>query len=320
MSDEEPEGEAVDPYAELVEAMTVIANYEDSIKRPKGERWTIREKGKVAANPANTHLWNQYLEYAPKCAEYLRAGREIDKALAKSIGRHTDVLIRQNTPEILLKIGCDNLPMFQTKAHLLNEMAEKTPQNSHLHGLSLQTIKEVPELLEYPVVVSENLSDKKGIVCILNKTDDDNLPILVAFEPNGQGAWQGRYIDSNFIMTIFGKNSLDLFLSRAAAADKILFVDQKNLARLLPLAGHQLPRAYKSLNGIVRQYRPGNQAQSLDAKGAKAAFFSEMARKYDTAQETPTKQVGKPEQSQQRQVPEPGERSERKSRRGRNAR
>ena len=273
---------------DLKRAATIHA-YEESINRPYQDRWIKTEAGKQNLNTdtvlrnypeaQQTDLIPAFRQYADKCRKYLRAGNEIDLATSGKIPHKNRIMLREDTPRILRDIGCDNLPMIHTQRHLFDELTDKNPSNPHFHGLTTGQIKEVPELLENPVAVFMNLNRETGIVCLLDKKDNDQVPIILAFLPNGEGIWEGKRIESNVILTIFGKDGIRLMLENALDKGKLLYVNQQKLVRLLPSSAHQLRRSYKSLNGIIRQYRPGN--QEVDTSQAKDAFFRELNERYN---------------------------------------
>lgn len=157
------------------EALDIISRYEDSIQRNPSERWTRYNLATGQISPARASKETSYLDYAKKCVEYLAAGVEIDKFYRGEIPYFDAVMIRETTPKLLQELGCNNLPMLHTQAHLVREMAPKDSDLPHPHGLTVALIKEIPELLESPVIVAENLQRADGLVTVLDKTDPDGL-------------------------------------------------------------------------------------------------------------------------------------------------
>ena len=299
------------------EALDIISRYEDSIQRDPSGRWTRHDLATGQISPARASGEASYLDYAKKCVEYLFAGEEIERNLNGHSSRYDSVMFRKDTPQILQDLGCKNLPMLHTQSHLIQETSPKSIQNFHLHGLTPTLIKEIPELLESPVVVADNLKRPDGMVTVLDKTDPDGLPMLLAFNPDGSGFWRGQRIDSNFILTMFGKDGINLYLNNLAVSEKLLYVDNKKLVRLLQTPGHQSPRLYKSLNGIIRHYSPSTQApqhtrnfnpnpqvrgqsghSSPQLDESDKAFYAQMAAKA-TKDKAQTEPQPRPEQAQE---------------------
>ena len=67
-----------------------------------------------------------------------------------------------DTPQILVNIGCDRLPMLYTQRHLKDALHEKSPNNAHWHGLTLEQICNIPHLLESPAIIMDSLSPNKS--------------------------------------------------------------------------------------------------------------------------------------------------------------
>lgn len=167
-----------------------------------------------------------------------------------------------DTPQILLDIGCDRLPMLYTQRHLKDALHEKSPNNAHWHGLTLEQICNIPHLLESPAIIMDSLSPNKSadksIVICLNNVDNDNAPIIVSVKPNGQGIYEMENVSSNFITSIYGKeNGFANYVERAAKSNNILFWDKEKSQALFSCQRLQLPEAINNLdsNIIIHQSR-----------------------------------------------------------------
>lgn len=167
-----------------------------------------------------------------------------------------------DTPQILVDIGCDRLPMLYTQRHLKDALHEKSPNNAHWHGLTLEQICNIPHLLESPAIIMDSLSPNKSadksIVICLNNVDNDNAPIIVSVKPNGQGIYEMENVSSNFITSIYGKeNGFANYVERAAKSNNILFWDKEKSQALFSCQRLQLPEAINNLdsNIIIHQSR-----------------------------------------------------------------
>ena len=167
-----------------------------------------------------------------------------------------------DTPQILVDIACDRLPMLYTQRHLKDALHEKSPNNAHWHGLTLEQICNIPHLLESPAIIMDSLSPNKSadksIVICLNNVDNDNAPIIVSVKPNGQGIYEMENVSSNFITSIYGKeNGFANYVERAAKSNNILFWDKEKSQALFSCQRLQLPEAINNLdsNIIIHQSR-----------------------------------------------------------------
>ena len=181
-----------------------------------------------------------------------------------------------DTPQILVDIGCDRLPMLYTQRHLKDALHEKSPNNAHWHGLTLEQICNIPHLLESPAIIMDSLSPNKSadksIVICLNNVDNDNAPIIVSVKPNGQGIYEMDNVSSNFITSIYGKeNGFANYVERAAKSNNILFWDKEKSQALFSCQRLQLPEAINNLdsNIIIHQSRnivKGTQQENIEYK------------------------------------------------------
>lgn len=159
---------------------------------------------------------------------------EIDKVLNSDILDDTLNAVRIcKTPEIYGKIGLDtNLDMMMTKRHikLCNEE----------HNISKEQFYNLPKLLEEPAIIMKSMSKEKAIVAVFNDVDKNNIPIIAAIEPNGKGTYDFKQIDSNFVLSVYGKENFNNFVNKALNDNKLLFTDQKIINELEKKTGIEI--------------------------------------------------------------------------------
>lgn len=205
---------------ELEEAKRKIAAYEKSIGRTES-----------MINQASTE---QILAYGKKCEAYLDFGRSVDLVLhplEKAPPRREAVLVC-TTPEILREAGLKDLPMHITQKHIVDCLHEKTYNNDHYHGLSVQELKRLPEALESPVILAESLTKENSLVAVLNYREQDGNPVIVAVRPNGNAIYELRRVDSNFITSAYGKDNFSEFYQRILDQGKLLYANRENGEKL----------------------------------------------------------------------------------------
>ena len=205
---------------ELEEAKRKIAAYEKSIGRTES-----------MINQASTE---QILAYGKKCESYLNFGNSVDRVLhplERASPRREAVLVC-TTPGILREVGLKDLPMHITQKHILDCLHEKTINNNHYHGLSVQELKRLPEALESPVILAESLTKENSLVAVLNYREQDGNPVIVAVRPNGNAIYELRRVDSNFITSTYGKDNFSEFYQRILDQGKLLYVNRENGEKL----------------------------------------------------------------------------------------
>lgn len=181
---------------------------------------------------------------------------QVDEALSGKIPFYSALKVC-NTPEILVDIGCKQLPMLYTQKHLRDALHEKSSKNPHWHGLTIEQVKNLPIFLQEPVIVFDSLTRDDSVMMILSETDNDNLPLVVSVKPNGQGRYNLEQIDSNFITSIYGKDNFSRYIENIIKNDKLLFINKEKSQKLFERWGLQLPELTKSFgfDTIIHQSR-----------------------------------------------------------------
>mgnify|MGYP002643732568 FL=1 len=227
---------------ELEEAKRKIAAYEKSIGRTES-----------MINRASTE---QVLAYGKKCEAYLEFGNSVDRVLhpmGKASPRREAVLVC-TTPEILREVGLKDLPMHITQKHIVDCLHEKTYNNDHYHGLSVQELKRLPEALESPVILAESLTKEDSLVAVLDYREQDGNPVIVAVRLNGNAIYELRRVDSNFITSAYGKDNFSEFYQRILDQGKLLYANREKGEKLgyyLENQKSQIPEYDKILKKVA---------------------------------------------------------------------
>lgn len=169
-----------------------------------------------------------------------------------------DTLKVCDTPQILLDAGLSRLPILYTQNHLKDALHEKSDKNTHWHGLKIEQIKKIPEQLKEPAILLGSLSSKNpnSLIVVLGSVDNDKAPLFAAIKPNGKGTYNFEQIDSNFMLSVYGKdNGFSEYIERAIKENKILYWNKEKSQELFMFQGLQLPEAFNNLdpNKILHQ-------------------------------------------------------------------
>lgn len=178
---------------------------------------------------------------------------QVDRAI-KNKWKEINALYVSETPEILQQIGLKQLPMLYTKKHLMDALKPKDSKK-HQHGLRVEQVKMMPEIIEHPAMVIDSLSRDDSIVVISDKCDDDNLPIIVSIRIDGSGVYELKQVPSNFITAMYGREGTVEMIGRAAKEDKILYINRKKAMTLFSLARIQFPYSLNKydFDGIIHK-------------------------------------------------------------------
>lgn len=258
-----------------------IREYENSVGMPEEERVTYLDPRNAVHLKDGDASAAEHAAYAEKCAEYLRFGREVNAVVEGTYGRYEYLKICE-TPQIFLEAGFEQKPMLYTQKHLHRALQSKDADNPHRHGLTLEQIKRLPALLESPVIFADNPSREDAMLVVLCAVDSDKLPIITSVKPDGHGHYEMSDIETNIVLTVFGKKNFDRYFQSALTPDMLLYLSKGKGQELERLAERQLLGNYSSLDldtiirrpqCIVNMETAGQSACGLasEAKDARAA-------------------------------------------------
>lgn len=165
--------------------------------------------------------------YALACQNYLKFGREVDACMAGDLDRRTAVCLG-HIPDVLEKTGCRKTDMYITQKHLRNILHDSSVATSHYHSIDIRQLKQLPELLQHPLAVLANEKNPDTIVVILDAKDRDENQLIVPINRNGHARYQGKQVEANFILSVYGKRNITHYLEKNAAIGSVLFLDKKN--------------------------------------------------------------------------------------------
>ena len=205
-----------------------IREYENSVDMPDEERVTYLDpRGGVHLKEGDGLADRfQYVHWAERCAEYLRFGDEVDLATCGAYDRHSYLKIC-DTPLILLDAGFEQKPMLYTQKHLFQALRHKRGDDPHRHGLTVAQVKRFPELFESPVLLADNPSRDDAMLMVLRAVDSDKLPIITSIKPDGRGNYELQDIETNMVLTVFGKKNFARYFELALSPDMILYIDKE---------------------------------------------------------------------------------------------
>ena len=170
-----------------------------------------------------------------------------------------------DTPQILLDVGCEQLPMLYTQKHLKNAIKSNS-NKQHFHGLDIEQIKKLPELIENPTMVYDSLSRNDSIVMVTTEFDKSNNPIVVSVKPNGMGKYELETMESNFITSVHGRENFIQQIKNAAEQDKILFCDKEKSQEMFERWGLQLSELTNTLDFNIIIHKSNNIVNRVSEK------------------------------------------------------
>lgn len=248
-------GEKRRAWSESDRIIIAIWQYETSVEMPDEERVTYTDANRRIHLKEGDNQTPSYAGYARKCEEYLRFGYEVDEATCGAYEPH-DLLKICDTPQILLDAGFEQKPMLYTQRHLEQAIQSKSEEDYHLHGLTIPQVKRFPALLEKPVLLADSPSRKDVLLSVLNDVDSDKLPLIAAIKPDGKGTYELERIETNIILSVYGKDAFEKYFSERITPNMIVYFNKERGQELERLSGIQFPGCYSSLSLSIILRRP----------------------------------------------------------------
>ena len=145
---------------------------------------------------------------------YTNLENDIDIVLC-DINVRNPVRLRDYTPDILVKSGAVNLPMYENPAHIRkNILTEQEARKlgliinskDHFHGLGKELYIKAIGSLDNPRVIFKNKIYNNEFLIITAIKDDDNNNIIIPIEVAAKTKVNNLLIDINRVKTIYGYN------------------------------------------------------------------------------------------------------------------
>lgn len=172
--------------------------------------------------------------------------KQVDDALNGKINKRNALYV-SDTSNILLRVGMKQLPMLFTQNHLNKAIKPKSSIDSHNHGLTVEQIKHMPEIVAHPAIIMDSMSTNEDIVLVSDILDNDKLPIILVVHPNGQGVYELVTQPTNFIKSYYGRNNFKNYVYKAMLNGDLLFIDKSKSQSLYQQMGLQLPHGFYKL-------------------------------------------------------------------------
>lgn len=126
-------------------------------------------------------------------------------------------------------VSRDGIRILRTAEELIDALVPKGfyPSNVHVkhpHGLTLEQIKRLPELLERPVVLMDSDRDDT-MVAVLADVDGDGLPLIAALRPGANAVSGGRCVPGTIVCSVYGKPESYFLHKMQQMPQRVLYQD-----------------------------------------------------------------------------------------------
>ena len=200
-----------------------------------------------------------------RCREGFRLDRDITRNLRNKIYSHS-VKISNFTPEILVELGFDDLPMFYHNRHLQQALSPRDPEHSNINyhnEIKKRDILSIIDAIANSAIIFDDKSGE-GIICVTDrivqkevtreimiygriedKKEIREVPIMVSIKPDSDTEYYKENIKSNYITTIFARENIGKMIEDATNRKALLLLDMKKIQSLIPLLSLNAQDMYK---------------------------------------------------------------------------
>ncbi|MBD8973075.1 MAG: DUF3991 domain-containing protein [Clostridiales bacterium] len=205
--------------------------------------------------------------------------QQVDDVLA-GVANQYNALKVCDTPQLLIEVGCKQLPMLITQKHLRDSLKPLSKSNSKWHGLTEQQIKKLPELIADPVMIYDSQTLKNSLVVVTSEIDSRNFPIIVSIKANGQGTYELQKIDSNFITSVYGRRNFAGHITDVVNKGDLLYWNKQKSQELFRVSRLQLPGCLNNLNFdiILHQSKSIVNTQLVEATVKQKKYAQQIAQ------------------------------------------
>lgn len=241
-----------------------------------GHHQSLQDTGGLSETAETPALLKEEIKEAEtEVASVSAFALEVDQALAGELSQYNALKVC-DTPEILIQAGCQPLPMLYTQKHLRDAVHPKG-KNSHWHGLSVEQVKQLPELMQEPVMLFDSISphNQRNMLVALLAVDQESMPIIVSLQTNGTGTYDLEKVPTNFITSVYGRVNFAQYLERVTDANALLYWNEKKSQELFRVLGLPLPQCLERFDSDIIIHQSTNIVNSVSEKDAKAETVSE---------------------------------------------
>ena len=171
----------------------------------------------------------------------------------------SDTLLVGPTPNVLLKIGLNRLPVTYGIGHLRDVLRG----NKTDHDFGEAILKQLPRALKKPVaVIASQTQASTSLVAIL-ELSHGGKQIISALYIDGDGMQNNIEIDANAVTTMHKRSNAMTLLRNAINAEVsgsigVYYLDENKTTRLLQHQGLQLPNILKKPGGYIHSITDPN--------------------------------------------------------------
>lgn len=236
----------------------IVISGQDKVTNEEGVAYVVFDSNQIKLTTNLKPTSDEDIRYSRK-----PFAEQVDEVLQGKDTTSTHLKI-MDTPKILQDIGLSNLPILMTAKHLFTTVNDSGRRKGNYHGLGVEIIKQLPQLIKEPVLVAESLTRDDSIVLLTKAVDNQERPIIIAMKPNGNGRIDNVLIEANIMLSTYGRNNFDQFVQRLVEDNKVLYWNKKRSQDLSVNPRLQLPSVITNLasDTIIRTINRNSQVKN----------------------------------------------------------
>ena len=195
--------------------------------------------------------------------------KQVDSVLDGTFPKNSMLTLLKETPKPLQDIGLLNLPITMTQRHLNNIINESgTDTNANYHGISVETIKQLPEAINTPLDILQSNTRSDSIVLTTYLADKNDNTIIASIKINGKGTINDIRIDTNVMTSAYGKDNYEKFIERNIKNGNLLYDIDRGVIKKVDSVRLQLPKTTDNQVTGARFQLPGSNNSTTNTNGS----------------------------------------------------
>ena len=160
----------------------------------------------------------------------------VDQVLDGTYPKRSMILVLSKTPDILKEIGLDDLPITMTQKHLYTITNKSGKYKAvNYHNLGIDLIKKIPSSLRQPLKILLSNTKADSIVLVTDLIDNENRPVIASIKMNGEGRIGDRFVKTNVLTSVYGRNNYEKFIKGNIENNKILYDKDEGIIKELDI-------------------------------------------------------------------------------------
>ena len=166
-----------------------------------------------------------------------------------------DTFVIGKTDDVYIKIGFNALPVTIAQGHIKSAL---NPNSDADHYLGKSGLLQIPRALGKPIAIIRSVTHPERVVSLL-PIKQNGKTVIAPFEIDGMGVANNEGIDSNSLVSVFGKGNIIKQLQQALYNEEqgnteVFYWNKKEAIALMQAKGLQLPSSLPQ-DGFVHSIR-----------------------------------------------------------------